>query len=161
MGFSKTRFVQELLTLEAAKGWLRGFVLYAGPQPCAFLIGNVYSNTFLNEYFGHDPAYSKHSPGMYLLMHAIEELCRDGVAAIDFGIGKAFYKERFANSHWNESTIYIYAPTWTGMRVKALRTMALLINSVGKRLLERAHVADRIKKLWRRRVAHSQPPERG
>jgi Acetyltransferase (GNAT) domain len=161
VGFSKTRFVQELLTLEAAKGWLRGFVLSAGRQPCAFLIGNVYSNTFLSEYFGHDPTYSKHSPGMYLLMHAIEELCRDGVAAIDFGIGKAFYKERFANSHWNESTIYMYAPTWTGMRVKALRTMALLINSVGKRLLERAHVADKIKKIWRHRVAHSQPPERG
>ena len=152
VGFSNTRQVRELLTLEAAKGWLRGFVLYAGGQPCAFLIGSIYNDIFLSEYFAHDPAYSKHSPGMYLLAHAMEDLCREGVAKIDFGIGEAFYKQRFGNCHWQESILYLYAPTWTGMRVKALRTMAVLINSTGKSLLQRMKLVERVKKLWRRRV---------
>jgi hypothetical protein len=160
VGFSNSRDIRELLTLEAKKGWLRGFVLHAGGKPCAFLIGCVYKDTFLNEYLGHDPAYSKHSPGMYLLAHVIEELCREGVAKFDFGMGEAFYKQRFGNTQWSEGTVYLYAPTWTGLRVKALRSAAVLINSTGKSLLEKTKLQSRVKRLWRQRRAiqsHERP----
>lgn len=152
VGFSDSRAIRELLRLEAKKGWLRGYVLYAGNRPCAFWIGCIYNGVFLSEYLGHDPSYAKYSSGTYLLMCATEYLWREGVSAIDFSIGEAFYKQRFGNRHWNESTIYLYAPTWAGMRVKALRTMAVMINSAGKALLKRGNLRGRLKKFWRQRV---------
>ncbi len=154
VGFSDSRPIRELLRLEAKKGWLRGYLLYVGDRPCAFWIGCVYDGVFLSEYLGHDPSYAKHSPGNYLLTHVMEDLWHEGVRAIDFSIGEAPYKQRFGNRHWNESTVYLYAPTWTGMRLKALHTIAALINSVGKSLLERMKLAGRVKKFWRQRVTH-------
>ena len=152
VGFSDTEIIRELLGLEATKGWLRGYILYLGEQPCAFWIGCVYNGVFLSEYLGHDPAYAKNSPGTYLLAHAMEELCREGVKAIDFSIGGSLYKQRFGNQQWNESTLYLYAPRWRGLRVKALRTAAVLINSTAKKLLEKTNLEGRVKKLWRKRV---------
>lgn len=160
VGFSDSQPIRELLSLEARKRWLRAYLLYVGDRPCAFWIGCVYNGVFLSEYLGHDPFYAKYSPGTYLLTHVMEDLCRDSVTAIDFGIGGALYKQRFAGTTWQETEIRLYAPTWRGMRVKAIRAAAAVTNNVGKGLLERAHVADRIKKVWRRRAAHSQPRER-
>ena len=151
-GFSDTRVIRELITLEAMRGWLRGYVLYVGSRPCAFWIGCAYNRVFLSEYLAHDPAYAKYSPGTFLLMQIIEEICRDDVIAIDFGIGDALYKRRFSNRHWVENTVYLYGPTWTGMRVKALRTMAVFIETTGKSLLG-TKLSGRIKKLWRSRLA--------
>ncbi len=82
----------------------------------------------------------------------MEELCREGVKAIDFSIGGSLYKQRFGNQQWNESTLYLYAPRWRGFRVKALRTAAVLINSTAKKLLEKTNLEGRVKKLWRKRV---------
>ncbi len=46
VGFSDTEIIRELLGLEATKGWLRGYILYLGEQPCAFWIGRVYNGVF-------------------------------------------------------------------------------------------------------------------
>lgn len=153
VGFSNDLLIRSLLTLEAEKGWLRGHVLYAGGRPCAFEIGCLYNGVFLGEYLGHDPAFSKYAPGTYILTQVIEGLDQEKVTAIDWGIGDASYKRRFGNKCWNESTIYLYAPTWVGMWAKTVRTAAVLINTAGKSVLERAKLAGTVKKLWRKRAA--------
>jgi hypothetical protein len=152
VGFSDTRPIRDLLRLEAEKGWLRGHVLYAGGRPCAFEIGCLYNGVFLGEYLGHDPAFAKYAPGIYILTQVIEGLEHEKVTAIDWGIGDAPYKRRFGNKCWSESTVYLYAPTWAGMRAKAVRTAAMLINSAGKSVLERAKLAGTVKKFWRKRA---------
>lgn len=152
VGFSSSQTIRKLLSLQAKQGWLRGYVLYAGNRPCAFWIGCIYDGTFLSDYLGHDASYAKYSPGSYLLMHAMEELCREGVTAIDFNIGEALYKQRFGNRQWNENTIYLYAPTWMGMRVKTLRTVAVFIDSTAKSLLG-TKLSGRVKRMWRNRLA--------
>jgi hypothetical protein len=154
VGFADTRPIRELLSLEARKAWLRGYLLYVGDRPCAFWIGCIYGGVFLSEYLGHDPLYAKHSPGTYLLMCVVEQLRNEGVAAIDFGVGEAFYKQRFGNRSWNESKLYLYAPNWAGIRVKSVMTIAATINYAGKIVLERSHLLGRVKKLWRKRVTH-------
>lgn len=152
VGFSDTRPIRDLLTLEAKKGWLRGHVLYAGGRPCAFEIGCLYNDVFLGEYLGHDPAFAKYAPGTYLLVQVIEGLWREKATAIDWGIGEALYKQRFGNRHWQERTIYLYAPTLKGMQAKALRTIAAVIDSSGKAMLKRLKLTNHVKKLWRQRV---------
>lgn len=152
VGFYNAPPIRSLLTLEAEKGWLRGHVLYAGGRPCAFEIGCLYNGAFLGEYLGHDPAFSKYAPGTYILTQVIDGLDREKVTTIDWGIGDAPYKRRFGNKCWSESTIYLYAPTRVGMWAKTVRTAAVLINSAGKSVLERAKLAGTVKKLWRKRA---------
>ena len=158
VGFSETRQVRELLALEASKGWLRGYLLYVGDRPCAFWIGCIYKGVFLSEYLGHDPAYARHSPGTYVLVQAMEDLCRDRVRKIDLGIGESLYKQRFGNRSFEESAISLYAPTLKGMQVKAVRTGAVLVNRTAKKLLHRSNAAARLKKAWRNRLMRAENP---
>ena len=121
-------FVVSLLNLECPQTQPSHLVRRG---PSAFWIGCVYNGVFLSECLGHDPTYARYSAGTYLLIH-VKRSTSSGLAALLGRRGK----------------IYLYAPTWTGMRVKAIRTAAAVINSGGKRLLKRAYVADRIMKLW-------------
>jgi CelD/BcsL family acetyltransferase involved in cellulose biosynthesis len=109
---------------------------------------------------GHDPAFSKYSPGNYLLTHVIEDCCRHGVRAIDFGLGEALYKKRFGNEHWTETTVHLYARTWAGMEIKAIHTAAVVTSTVGKKLLERTHLIDRVKRIWRRQMNREESDSR-
>jgi CelD/BcsL family acetyltransferase involved in cellulose biosynthesis len=151
-GFSNTKSVRDLLALEAEKGWLRAYILYFGGRPGAFWIGSVYNGVFLSEYLAHDPAHAKFSPGTFLLMQAMEEFQGAQITGIDFGIGDALYKQRFSNQHWKENTLSAYAPTWVGMRVKAIRNVAALVDSTAKNLLG-AKLTGRVKKMWRDRLS--------
>jgi hypothetical protein len=152
VGFSDTRQVRELLKLEADKGWLRGYVLYVGDNPCAFWIGCVYNGVFLSEYLGHEPTYAKYSPGTYLLVQVMESLCRDGVKQIDLGIGETLYKQRFGNLKWEVTALYLFAPTLKGQQVKALRASAALVSQAANKLLGRTTIIARLKKAWRRHL---------
>src|SRR5258708_3124929 len=75
VGFDKSAGLSERLQLEIAKGWLRAFVLYIEDKPCAFWVGTMYQNVFCSDFMGYDPAYAKHSPGMYLILKALEDFC--------------------------------------------------------------------------------------
>jgi CelD/BcsL family acetyltransferase involved in cellulose biosynthesis len=152
VGFADNRPIRDLLSLEAQKGWLRAYVLYANAKPCAFWIGAIYNGAFLSEYLAFDPAFSKYSPGTYLVTQALEEVASQ-VAIVDFSTGEALYKQRFSNTHWDESTIYLYAPTFVGVRLKAIRTGADITRSTAKKLLEKTSLAGKVKKLWRERAA--------
>ena len=156
VGFSNNDVIRDLLTLEAEKGWLRGYILYIDDRPCAFWIGNVYNSVFLSDFLGHDPAYAKYSPGNYLLTHVIKELCADGIAAVDFGVGEALYKQRFGRTTWQENEIFLYALTLKGMQAKALHMGAGYVSIVGKRLLG-ADLTARLKRLWRNHLTRSGP----
>ena len=156
VGFSNSDLIRDLLTLEADKGWLRGYILYIGDRPCAFWIGNVYNNVFLSDFLGHDPAYAKYSPGNYLLTYVIKELCGDGVAAVDFGIGDALYKQRFGRTTWQESEIFLYATTSKGLQAKALHMGAGYVSIIGKRVLG-TDLTARLKRLWRKHLTPSGP----
>lgn len=158
VGFSDSSQIRRLLALEADKGWLRGYVLYVGNRPCAFWIGCVHNDDFLSEYLAHDPEYSKYSPGNYLLGRVMEDLCREGVKRIDFGIGDAFYKQRFANCSWEEGPVYLYAPTFKGMQAKTMRTIASAVNLLAKRILQKTSWGARLKKFLRSRLVWTKTP---
>lgn len=158
VGFSDSSQIRSLLALEAEKGWLRGYVLYVGDRPCAFWIGCVYNDDFLSEYLAHDPEYSKYSPGNYLLGRVMEELCREGVKRIDFGIGDAFYKQRFSNCSWEEGPVYLYGPTFKGMQAKTMRAIASAVNQLAKRSLQKTRWGARLKKFFRSRPASTKAP---
>ena len=125
---------------------------FSWESPCAFWIGCLYNGVFLSEYLGHEPTYAKYSPGTYLLVQVMESLCRDGVGKIDLGIGETLYKQRFGNLKWEETALYLFAPTIKGQKVKGLRASAALIRLTANKLLRRTTIVARLKKAWRRHL---------
>lgn len=73
--------------------------LYAGDQLVAAHFG-MRSSTVWHYWFpSYDPAFSKYSPGVILLLKMAESASALGVNVIDLGCGEHAYKERFMNGY--------------------------------------------------------------
>ncbi|MDR3437643.1 MAG: GNAT family N-acetyltransferase [Telmatospirillum sp.] len=155
VGFLRTPFVEARLAFEARMGWLRGFVLYLDNQPCAFWIGSLRNGAFVSNYLAFDPTYSDYSPGMYLLLIAMEEIWADGSAVrlFDFGGGDAPYKERLANVCIEETQIYIFAPRLKPLAINALRSTIGAVSHSIKRSETLAPQLQKLKRWLRSRAA--------
>ncbi len=153
------------LSFEAERGWLRGYVLYIAGKPAAFWIGNLYGDTFHSNYMGYDANYSKYSVGMYLIMKTIEEMIEQSgtprVAQIDFGLGDAQYKEVLGNSQWEEASPRIFSSRAKGICLSAVWGSTVFLDSVARKLLGKAGIVQKTKKIWRDRLrkGSTPPPE--
>jgi hypothetical protein len=155
VGFRDTPETREGLRLKAEKGWLRGYVLYFGDRPSAFWLGDVNEGTFGSDCIGYDAEFASHSPGMYLVMKVIEGFCdgnRDGVTGIDFGPGKAQYKEVLSNQTWRETSMYIFAPSLKGVSLNVVRSTIEGLDQGIKKVLAQTNLLQKIKKRWRNHI---------
>lgn len=151
---------QRLVRLALEHGWFRAYVLYVDERPIAFWQGYVYGRTFFIGSPGYDPAFSDYRPGSSLLMQVIEHLCADeGIDVIDYGSMYADYKRRFGSSSWEEGDVFLYAPTFRGARVNAIRTGVLWTHGMGKRVIAGTGVGRRIKADWRARLTRGRKTE--
>jgi hypothetical protein len=158
VGFANTPDIREQLNARAEKGWLLAYVLYLQGQPCAFWIGDLNQGGIRSEYTAYDGDFAKHSPGLYLMSKVIEGFCSDPgrpVHEIDFAMGYAQYKETLANCNWREASVYIYAPTFAGLKLNLMRTLSGGIDKSLKSILQRAGLLGTIKKRWRDRARRS------
>jgi CelD/BcsL family acetyltransferase involved in cellulose biosynthesis len=162
VGFDTSQAMRERLHLEIAKGWLRAFVLYLGDKPVAFWIGKLYQNSFCSDSMGYDPAFGKHSPGIFLIMHVVEYFCgeksEDRARQIDFGFGDAQYKTVLANEEWQESSIYIFAPSVKGIGINLLRMPTAWLNHWAQEILGKTSLLVKVKRMWRDRIMKPEQP---
>ena len=154
VGFEDTPAMRGRLNFCAQKGWLRAGMLYIGDRPCAFWIGTVYDGVFVSDFLAFDPEFRDYSLGSYLLIAMIEEFCKEGVKAVDFGFGPGEYKERFGNMQLQEASVHIFAPNFKGVTLNALRTVTVLVEDILKKMLQKTNLFPKIKRLWRDRVSH-------
>ena len=113
VGFSDSPEIRARLEYDAMKGWLAGYILYLDEEPCAFWIGSLRNGVFLSNYLAFDPAYRQYSPGMYLMIRAMEALSSESrlrADRIDFGVGDAVYKRRLSNHNREEALLHLFAP---------------------------------------------------
>ena len=100
-GFKDTPEMRSRCVLAASKGWLRVFILYIAGRPCAYWNAMAYCGTLWGDHIGFDPAYNRYSPGMYLSLSVIGELCdqknNHDITQINFGLGDAEYKSILSN----------------------------------------------------------------
>ncbi len=161
VGFINDASTRERLRLEGERGWLRAHILYIADVPCAFWLGTMYQGIFHGNFAGYDPDCGKYSPGMFLMMKVIEDLCSDTgerPSEIDWGLGDAQYKETLANSQWEEASINIFAPTCKGLTLSALMTLVKVAERLAKKNLARIELLTKLKKVWRRaRTAREMP----
>ena len=154
VGFSDNAENRARLRLEADKGWLHAHILYLGDRPSAFWLSTAYKGTLHSNFMGYDPGFAKHSPGMYLVIRVIEELCTPNgtnkLEQVDFGLGDAQYKQVLASSSWQEAELYIFSPSLKGVTLNFLRTSLGLLNRTVRRILDKTKLLPRIKNLWRK-----------
>ncbi len=82
----------------AARSMFRGYILWAGETPYAFVLGYQHGNVYFYAKVGFDQAFDKLSPGTVLLFLLIEDLYRyHPPTRLNFGRGDSHYKEAFGN----------------------------------------------------------------
>jgi hypothetical protein len=152
VGFVDNAEMRERMQLEAEQGRLRAHVLYLADKPGAFWIGNMSGGRFFSDFLGYDGRWAKYSPGTFLMTKVLEGMCTEQIKEVDFGLGDADYKGRFGNCSWEDSSISIFAPSFTGLRINAFRTPTMLAERVVKNTLGKTQILARMKRLWRDRA---------
>jgi hypothetical protein len=156
VGFFNIPCLRKRFCLEAGKGWLRGYVLYAADIPCAFFIGSIYEQTFHIDFVGYREEYGKYSIGRFLLMKIIEGFCggEENVREVDFGIGDAKYKKLFSTEGWMEGSLCMCGPSAKGVTIRVMTKAATSIDQLLKKGLQRTGLMQKVKKVWRMRAKH-------
>jgi CelD/BcsL family acetyltransferase involved in cellulose biosynthesis len=96
----------------ARRGLLRAYSLSCGGEPVAFLLGYQYRGVYQYEETGFDESLSDLSPGTVLLFLAIEDLFQHNPpSVINFGIGDAVHKRRFANRETSDAAVVVCRKT--------------------------------------------------
>jgi hypothetical protein len=161
VGFQDNEEMRRRLRLCAENGWLHIYVLRLGDTPCAFWIATLYHGSFCSDYLAFDPHLSPYSPGTFLLMKVVEQLCDAGVKEIDFGFGEGRYKEQFGNCEYQEASLFVFAPKLKGVLLNAMRTSAVMADNLARNLLEHTKLLPRIKRFWRLRLAKKTAANKG
>jgi hypothetical protein len=144
--------------LFAERGQLRIQLLEIDGEIRAFWIGTVYQGVFHSFETGYDPDLRRYEPGTLIFIRMVDELARDGVRKLDFGLGDASYKQRFGDKCWGEATFRLFAPTTKGIALRTSMGLFSTADSFGRRLVQKAGVLDRLKTRWRRRLTPIRPP---
>jgi len=149
-GFRSDAETHAVLTLAADRHWLRAYVLYIDGAPRAFWNGLIYQRTFYTWTTGYHPDYAKYHPGTFLLAHIFNHLCSaHNVQQIDFGHGDAQYKRSYCDIERREASIYLFAPTVSGIGLNAARTAATLAREGARNALKATHLWSTARRKWR------------
>ena len=155
-GFEDNPEMRARMELLAQQDQLRAYILYIHQQPSAFWVGSVYRNVLHSNFMGFDRTYARYSPGMYLILRVLEQLCNSApnpaVRSIDFGLGDAQYKKLLSDLEWTEASISVFAPSLRGLRLMLLQTPLAILNNFSQRILAQAGLLQKVKTLWRGRL---------
>lgn len=159
-GFLKAPEQIALIEAALAAGTYRAFLLHIDGRPAAFWDGRRCGGVFYTDFTAYLPSYRDARPGWYLLSRVLEHLCGDtDVQWIDFGQGDAQYKQMLGTTSAAEVSLAIYAPTLRGRSLRALVRTTAGTTRVLRRTLDRLGVLQKVKSLWRRRLAADTPAE--
>jgi hypothetical protein len=119
----------------ARQGRLRVFVLYVEDFPCAFLIGQLYEDTFYCQHVGYDRNFARFSVGSLLTAWAFEDMAAAGVQRVDLGAGGQEHNRRMGCQMCEECTVHAYSRTLLGICVNVLFALTGVVRACGHRIL--------------------------
>jgi hypothetical protein len=152
-GFINDPAHQRRCRFAAQNDRFRGYILYIDNQPRAFWCGTLYKQVFHLAWTGYHPDWKKYELGTALFLKMVENLCIEGVQEIDFGLGEAFYKERFGDQSWQEATLYVYSATSRAIVLNMLRTTLAGVSRTAESVLGTLGVVSRVKRWWRNNLS--------
>jgi CelD/BcsL family acetyltransferase involved in cellulose biosynthesis len=143
------KFVQETAEL-AGRGAIRGYVLFHGERPIAYLYCPIQDETLLYQYVGYDPEYHQWSPGMVLLFLVLEKLFADGgLRFFDFTEGEGAHKDFFANRSALCADVYYFRASLRHLVLVGLHSGLDFFSRTVVKGLDRLGLKGRIKKYLR------------
>jgi CelD/BcsL family acetyltransferase involved in cellulose biosynthesis len=96
----------------AARDLVRGFILFYGELPVAYLYTPAPDGFLIYDYLGYDPAYAVHSPGTVLQYLALEELYAESRFPIYYwGYGYSQTKQVFSTREVLAADLFYLRPT--------------------------------------------------
>lgn len=161
VGFTDNERTRARFRAVAKKDALRGCVMYVSEEPVAFFIAFKFKETLFGQYLGFNPQFHKYSPGLQILLHAIEESCEPaaGLSVVDLGWGDRNYKRAICNRSWMEGPVHIFAPTLKGLRLNVEKSLAAWLDSQLKRRMASAGFDKYVRKLWQQFAVRKSHPE--
>lgn len=157
VGFFDNEEFRRRFELFARRGELRVCCLEIDGEVRAFWFGTVYKDVFHSSETGYDPALGEYEVGTLMFTRMVDELVRERVQRLDFGLGDAPYKQRFGDRSWRETSVWMCAPTAKGWQLMLALRLTAALDRTARRLVERAGLTDRLKAAWRRGRAPSLP----
>jgi Acetyltransferase (GNAT) domain len=155
-GFKDTPEMRGRCELAASRGWLRVFILYVAGKPAAYWNASAYQGTLWGDHIGFDPALSRYSPGMYLSLTVIGDLCdhreTHDIKQINFGPGDAEYKSILSNISFEEGAIQLYGRSLRGLTTKFSFTPVVFADRFAKKILSKNQLLAKAKRSWRNRA---------
>jgi CelD/BcsL family acetyltransferase involved in cellulose biosynthesis len=160
-GFVDNEEHRQRFSLFASRNQLRVQLLEIDGRVRAFWIGTVYKGVFHSSETGYDPELHMYEVGTQVFIQMVNELVREGVQKLDFGLGDGVYKQRYGDRSWRETTVRIFAPTMKGIFLRFSLGTCAMLDKVCHRLLENVGVINQLKTSWRRRLAPAKPEADG
>lgn len=148
LGLTDTAQTRESFRFSARQGWLRIYVLYIKGSPCAFLLGQVYNNTFYCQYAGYHPSFTQFSVGSLLTARAFEDLVAAGVQRVDLGEGGQEHNRRLGCQMAEEGTVHVYSPTLRGLWLNMFFGTTQVVRRGGRRTRSALQLGQ-LGRLWR------------
>ena len=150
VGFRRDDETIRRIYMEARRGQLRSYVLFIGDVPKAFWYCFIYGRTLYLAATGYDAAYRTYELGTVLLMKVFQDHCGKEIDVVDFGLGDAGYKQRFASDSFMETSLCVFSDTPRGLGLNLVHRSTLATNRFFKAVLDRLQLTQRVKTLWRR-----------
>jgi len=147
LGLTDTARTRAAFRFAANQGWLRIFVLYLKGTPCAFLVGQLYNNTFYCQYAGYNPNFTQFSVGSLLTARAFEHLAAAGVHHVDLGEGGQEHNRRLGCQMAEEGTVHVYSPTLRGAWLNLFFSTTHIARRGGRRMRSVLKL-DRLRRFW-------------
>jgi len=103
-------FHREVAPLLAARGWLRLYRLFMGPDAIAAVYGIEVGRRFSFYQSGYDPAWAARSPGLVLVGRTVEDAYARGLEHYDFLRGQEPYKLDWSADRRETVAVRLRAP---------------------------------------------------
>ncbi|MBI4510669.1 MAG: GNAT family N-acetyltransferase [Deltaproteobacteria bacterium] len=139
MGLPDTVQFRDEMLARAAEDKARGYLLFSGPEPRAYLYFTVDDGIVMYRFTGYDPALADWSPGTVLHLLALESLFSDGThRMLDFALGDGPHKTLLATDQVRCADIFF-------LRRNA-SNLSLVLTHAGVSAFSRAagHVLDQL-----------------
>ena len=148
-------FQREMLA-RAIDQSVRGYLLFFGGAPVAYIYCPIRDGVLLYEYVGFDPEQARLSPGIVLQYLVLERLFAEGGHRIfDFTEGEGAHKEFFATGSARCADIYYFRRSGRNLCLVGLHLVLASVSRTVATVLEWTGFKSRVKSLFRARARAS------
>lgn len=151
-GFVDNEEMRQRLALFATRGQTRVSLLEIAGVPKAFWLGTVYRGIFYSGATGYTPDMRPFEVGTAMFLRLADELARESIERLDFGLGDAEYKERFGNYSRREANVQLFGNTAQSRLLQAYLGGTDILNKLARRTIQHLGLFAWVKQAWRARL---------